>query len=119
MIYVTITLIVVALVLFTMSFFMNDKFKQLEEEIEQVSISSMQDTYQLKKKMKIFEEELLSDNLSEASATVTDEPTDHSLKPLLIQKVIHLHHQGYSDDEIARQTDLSKLDVYAILKNNK
>ncbi|MEW9677929.1 hypothetical protein ABRT01_17545 [Lentibacillus sp. L22] len=61
MMYVLITLIAVAVVLFILTFFMNDKFADLESQVEQLSISSMQDTYQLKKKIKVLEEELLTD----------------------------------------------------------
>ncbi|WP_284140407.1 MULTISPECIES: hypothetical protein [unclassified Virgibacillus] len=54
----------VAIVLFVYSFFMKDKFDELENQIEQLSIATMQDTYQMKKKIKILEEELLGDDIS-------------------------------------------------------
>jgi len=110
------TLIAVAIVLIIISFFMNDQFSELEKQIEQFSISTMQDTYQIKKKIKILEEELLTENISE-----TVMPTNPALanKPLVIQKVYHLYQQGYSFTEIAGQTDLSDNDVQAILKNSK
>ncbi|WP_099158511.1 hypothetical protein [Virgibacillus ndiopensis] len=63
MIYVLITLIAVAIVLFVLSFFMNDKFEEIENQLEQFSISTMQDTYQMKKKIKILEEELLTEDI--------------------------------------------------------
>jgi len=65
MLYVIITIIVIAVVLFILSFFMDDKIAQLESEVEQLSITTMQETYQLKKKLKILEEELLPENLSD------------------------------------------------------
>ncbi len=61
MIYVGITITVIAIALFILSFFMNDKFEGLEAELEHLSVSTMQDTYQLKKKIKVLEEEVLSD----------------------------------------------------------
>ncbi|WP_373892821.1 hypothetical protein ACUL41_08940 [Virgibacillus natechei] len=63
MIYAGIAIIIVAVVLFILSFFMNDKFKDLESQVEQLSISTMQDTYQMKKKIKILEEELLPEDI--------------------------------------------------------
>ncbi|SHF61159.1 hypothetical protein [Ornithinibacillus halophilus] len=57
-------ILAIALVLFVLSFFLNDKFDKLETEIEQLSISTMQDSYQLKKKVQILEEELLTDTIS-------------------------------------------------------
>ncbi|HLR40114.1 MAG TPA: hypothetical protein VK091_00465 [Virgibacillus sp.] len=65
MIYVIVTLVIVAVVLLIASFFMNDKLDDMENQIEQLSISTMQDTYQIKKKIKILEEELLSENISQ------------------------------------------------------
>lgn len=65
MIYVLVTLIIVAVVLLIASFFMNDKLDDIESQIEQLSISTMQDTYQIKKKIKILEEELLTENISQ------------------------------------------------------
>lgn len=113
MTYVLITLLSVAIVLIILSFFMNDKFDELETQIEQFSISTMQDTYHMKKKIKILEEELLTDNLS-IPANSPQELTEQ--KPLIIQKTYHLHQQGYSNEEIAKQTDLSPNDVQSILK---
>lgn len=112
---VLITLISVAVVLIIISFFMNDQFGELEKQIEQFSISTMQDTYQIKKKIKILEEELLAENISE-----TVMPTNPALKnkPLVIQKIYHLYQQGYSIAEIAKQTDLNDSDVQAVLKNS-
>lgn len=112
---VLITLVSVAIVLIIVSFFMNDQFSELEKQIEQFSISTMQDTYQMKKKIKILEEELLTENISESVL-----PTNHTHenKPLVIQKVYHLHQQGYSIGEIAGQTDLNDNDVQTILNNS-
>src|SRR5690625_5485290 len=111
MITVFITLIIVSIVLFIISFFMNDKFSELEGQFEQFSISSMQDTYQIKKKIKILEEELLTDDITitEGQTAATESiPSDIADKPLLIQKINHLHQQGYSTEDIAKETDRSE-----------
>lgn len=115
MVYVFITLFVVAIALFILSFFMNDKFQQLEAQLEQFSITTMQDSYQIKKKIKILEEELLTDHITTTQPTMSP---DIGNKPLLIQKVHALHEQGYSLDDIAKQTDLNIHDIQAIIKNN-
>lgn len=65
MLYVIITVIVVAVILFILSFFMDDKIAQLESDVEQLSITTMQETYQMKKKIKILEEELLPEELED------------------------------------------------------
>jgi hypothetical protein len=65
MIYAVITIIVVAVVLFILSFFMNDRFEELERQVEQLSMTNMKDTYQMQKKIKVLEEELLPNDLVE------------------------------------------------------
>lgn len=113
MMYVIVSLIAVGIVLIILSFFMNDKYAELENQIEQLSISTMQDTYQLNKKIKILEEELLTENISVHELSHVED------KPLLIQKVFHLHLQGFSLEDIAERTQLNTNDVQAILKNSK
>ncbi|WP_047984128.1 hypothetical protein [Ornithinibacillus californiensis] len=66
MIIAGVTIAVIAIALFILSFFMNDRFEKIESEIEQLSMSTMQDTYQLKKKVKVLEEELLTEEYQEA-----------------------------------------------------
>jgi low affinity Fe/Cu permease len=63
MLYAIIAIIGVAVILFILSFFMNDRMEDLESQLEQFSITTMQDTYQMKKKIKILEEELLTEEL--------------------------------------------------------
>lgn len=63
MLYAIIAVIAVGVVLFILSFFMNDRIEDLESQLEQFSITTMQDTYQMKKKIKVLEEELLTEDL--------------------------------------------------------
>src|SRR5690625_2708528 len=112
MIYVIVTLIAVAIVLLILSFFMNDKFSELESQFEQFSISTMQDNYQMKKKIKVLEEEILTDNLD------LNEDFSQNNEPRVIQIIHKLHNEGYSIVDIAQRTNLSSHDVQTILKNN-
>ncbi|GEN31094.1 cell division protein FtsL [Cerasibacillus quisquiliarum] len=70
MIYAGITVIVVAIVLLILSLFMKDRIDDLENQVEQLSISNMQDTYQLKKKIKVLEEEILSDGFQDHASSL-------------------------------------------------
>lgn len=63
MIIAGVTIAIIAIALFILSFFLNDRFEKIESELEQLSISTMQDTYQLKKKVKVLEEELLTEDI--------------------------------------------------------
>jgi|SRR5690625_704120 len=119
MVYIFITIILVGIGLFISSYFLNDKLKEIEDQLEQFSIATMQDTYQIRKKVKVLEEELLTAGpvgrpTINNSATLSDELKN---KPLLIQKIHHLHEQGYSLDDISRETNLSNHDVQTILNH--
>lgn len=120
MTYLIVSLIGIAIVLFIVSFFADDKVTKLEEQFEQFSITTMQDTYQLKKRIKILEEEILSSNVSQKpnyEQNMRNVPDSVKHKPLLIQKVYHLHQQGYSIVDISQQTALSEDDIQTILNN--
>jgi|SRR5690625_367188 len=116
MVYIFVSVVVIGLILFFVSFFMDDRVQQLEEQLEQFSIATMQDTYQMKKKIKILEEELLTEDVG--TTDIKNIPPALKDKPLLVQKVYHLHQHGYSNDDIAKQTDLDRHDVQTILNHN-
>ncbi|MBP2078187.1 hypothetical protein [Oceanobacillus polygoni] len=65
MLVAIISIIIVAVALFVLSYFMSDKFEELETQLEQLSITTMQDTYQMKKQIKILEEELMPADLTQ------------------------------------------------------
>ncbi|WP_240468751.1 hypothetical protein [Gracilibacillus sp. YIM 98692] len=91
---------------------MNDKFKQLEENMEQLTISSLQETYQLKKKMKVIEEELLIDEQPLLSSELSDNMKDTPL----IKKIKHLYDQGFDSKTIAKKLKLNEYDVKTIIE---
>lgn len=64
MLIAIVTILVIGVVLFILSYFMNDRLEELESQFEQFSITNIQDTYQIKKKIKILEEELLPGNIN-------------------------------------------------------
>lgn len=51
-----------SIVLLVLSFFKKDKYKELENQIENLTMTVMQENYQIKKKMKVLEEELLGND---------------------------------------------------------
>ncbi|WP_404453019.1 hypothetical protein LG329_02545 [Virgibacillus necropolis] len=112
MIYAISTILIVAVILFILSFLMNDKFKDLEDQLEQHSMSTMQDTYQMKKKIKILEEELLTNDLSNDLFQNESESSEAD------RKILQLHEKGYSVQEITELTKLSTYDVQLILRQN-
>lgn len=115
MLFIFVTLIIVAIVLFVSSYFITDKVDQLEEQLEQFTITTQQDTYQLNRKMRLVEKQL-NDYISSGNKNnITDNENRHSINPIVIQKIKHLHEQGYSTDDIVNQTNISEEDVHHVL----
>ncbi|MGG6431228.1 hypothetical protein ACPF7I_09825 [Anoxybacillus sp. D401a] len=48
-----------AIILLLISFFQKDPVKEVEEQVEQLTLSTMQQLYEVKKRVKALEEELL------------------------------------------------------------
>lgn len=127
MIFAITTLITVGIILFGISFALKDRFQDLEEQIEQLSLTTMQDSYQLKKKMRVLEEELLVDEMSsdlfsykpEARSTEQKETKPlhtKSKQPPLVERVLHMYKQGYTTKEIANETSLHEHDILTTLR---
>lgn len=111
--FIFITLIVVAIVLFIASFFFKDGFKKIEDQFEEFSITTMQDSYQIKKRLQLLEDGMKTDDVIQNNI-----PEKFKDKPLLIQKVYHLKQHGYSVDDISKQTQLSTDDIRYIIEHN-
>ncbi|WP_173916141.1 hypothetical protein [Halobacillus sp. Marseille-Q1614] len=107
---VLITLASVAVILLIASFFMNDRLKDVEDQVEQLSIQAMQDTYQVKKKLNVLEEELLSGDESGLPAK-----KQYFSKPRLEQTIQSMYRGGYSKERIAQETQLNVEDVHSIV----
>ncbi|MFD1018758.1 hypothetical protein [Thalassobacillus hwangdonensis] len=116
MLTIIITTGTIGAVLFILSFFMNDRFKELEEQLEQQTISSMQDSYQIKQKIKVLEEELLAPDITEELLPAGNSPRMTGGTPL-VSKVKRLHNDGYNAKEIAHRTELKEHDVHSIIKH--
>ncbi|WP_179134034.1 hypothetical protein [Halobacillus massiliensis] len=111
---VFITLASVAIVLFITSMFMNDRLKDIEEQVEQLSIQAMQDTYLVKKKLNVLEEELLAGDLEKPGAKPFTSHQNFS-KPRLEQTIKSMYRGGYSKERIAEETQLSQEDIHSIV----
>jgi len=126
MIYVFGSIILIAIVLLSLTFFMDDKLNDFEDQLEELSISTMQDTYQIRKKLKELEDELHNNQEAKLHNNQETEPVHstnevaatNQTNPLTVQKIYHLYQHGYSIAEIAKRTDLGEQDIENILKNN-
>lgn len=113
--YVMPGLIVLAILLLILSFFLKDPYKELKNELDQFSMQQIQDMYQLKRKIKILEEELLMDDSEFSSPTVFSPSNKKEIHAILKNQVWSLAKQGLTIDQIAKQSSLSSDDVQAII----
>jgi hypothetical protein len=102
-----------SLILFLISFFQKDPYKELKEEVDQLTIQHVQEIYQMKQRLGILEEELL---VSEDSFT-TGLKNTRDIHEIIKNQVISLAQQGKSIEQIANQSSLSTTDVYNILND--
>ncbi|MCM3122412.1 hypothetical protein QNH36_16755 [Mesobacillus sp. AQ2] len=112
--YIIISLVVLAALLFALSFFLKDPYKELREEIDQLTIQQIQDLYQIKKKLKVLEEELLvgDANLDRQSSFNTGKKQIHEI---IKNQVWSLAQQGMDLNQIAKQSSLSTQEVQEII----
>jgi DNA-binding NarL/FixJ family response regulator len=111
--YVMLALAILSIFLFIVSFFGKDEINRLEEQIDHLTISLAQETYQIKKRLQVLEEELLipHENGSNAMAIRHDGLLSSSQK-----RVLFLYKQGLSHEQIARETALTTEEVRMILR---
>ncbi len=112
--YIIISLIGLAALLFALSFFLKDPYKELREEIDQLTIQQIQDLYQIKKKLKVLEEELLvgDTNQDRQSSFNTGKKQIHEI---IKNQVWSLAQQGMDLNQIAKQSSLSTQEVQEII----
>lgn len=112
-------LLVVSLLLIVISFFMKDSVKELKNEVDQLSLNQIQELYQMKRKIKILEEELLVNDTTFTTGTpVKDIPVkkpQREIHAIIKNQVWSLAQQGVSVDQIAKQSSLPLEDVEMIV----
>ncbi|KAB7708768.1 hypothetical protein F9802_01050 [Bacillus aerolatus] len=103
-------------VFFLLSFFLKDRSRQLEKDVEELSMQFLQETYQLKKKVKVLEEELLiGPSISTAQKAAPSTEAVAGINEILKNQVISLYYQGTKLEDIAKQSSLSLPQVRQVL----
>lgn len=111
-----------AIVLLIISFFGKDKVAKLEEDLEQMTLTYMQDIYQLKKKVKILEEEFVIQDDPVPSVKDQSTVTSNDIEPIheiLKSQVLSLYSQGLTFDQIARQSSLTKEQTISVIEQQR
>ncbi|MBA2869887.1 DNA-directed RNA polymerase specialized sigma24 family protein [Anoxybacillus calidus] len=112
--YTMIALVFLSLLLLILSFFAKDKIKGLEEQIDQLTMSFVQETYQLKKKLKILEEELLMSD--EDIMEIVRKKALNDSTQLEREQVLSLYKRGFSYEQIAKETSMTTEEVRMMLQ---
>ncbi|GAE33448.1 hypothetical protein [Halalkalibacter akibai] len=107
-----IALFSLAALLFILSYFRKDKTAELEKQIEQMSITHMQEMYQLKSKVRFLEEELL---LSAEQSSLFRQNTSNAHNKLYLE-ITSLYEKGLDSQSIASKTQLTIDEVNRILE---
>ncbi|WP_347789484.1 hypothetical protein [Solibacillus sp. CAU 1738] len=138
MVDLSVIIMIVGILCIIISFFLKDSSKRVEKEVEELSISIYQETNNLKRRLKIVEEELLLEpnfqvgapkkattfQQSAAQTYVAQQasPTYMSVsspsKPInsiLISQVLELNKQGLAISEISKLSTLAEEQVLQIL----
>ncbi|RDI43960.1 hypothetical protein [Falsibacillus pallidus] len=115
---ILIGLFIIAGLLFILSFFQKDKVKMVEKEVEELSLNFYQETYQLKNRMKVLEEEILVEGNAIEFKPVRQRPGKNSTKvnEILKNQVLALHKQGLDIEQISKQSSLSLAEIKEIIK---
>lgn len=104
-----------SLLLLLISFFQKDPYKEIKEDIDQLTLQQVQEMYQIKKKLKVLEEELLiADQHFESAFPVNK--SEREVHTIIKNQVWALAQQGKPMEQIAAQASLSQEDVYSILQ---
>lgn len=113
--YMIIGLLIFAMLLLLLSFFRKDKLNEIEEQVDQLSLTLMHETYQLKKKMKILEEELLinEQEIPKPISPIRDE-NENSNEYILAQVK-----KGMALDQIAKESGLPTEEVRLLAERAK
>ena len=121
---VMLSLFLLAIFLLVFSLFKKDKAAKLEEELEQITLTHMQDIYQLKKKVSILEEEFMIQDQprhfsSPSKQTITQIKKPVAINEIIKNQVLALYRQGCSLDQIEKQSTLSKDQIMEVINEQR
>ncbi|OIK12233.1 hypothetical protein [Bacillus sp. MUM 13] len=117
--YTIIGLLALSIMFIVLSFFKRDRVSKLEDDLEQMTLSHMQDMYVLKKKIKVLEEELLLQDPPAATLKPSAPAASKRGLPIneiLRNQVLSLFQQGLSLEQIERQSALSREDIMTVIE---
>ena len=100
-----IALFIVSIALIAFSYSQRDPMKDVEQELETLQLSAMQEIYKLKKKMTVLEEELLETNL------VIRKAKSSGINQKIAKQIISKYNNGMSAEAIAKAEHVSRTSI--------
>ncbi|MGM0842047.1 MAG: helix-turn-helix domain-containing protein [Bacillota bacterium] len=101
-----------SILLLVISFFQRDRYRDIEKDMEELSMNVLQEHYQLKKRIRVLEEELMLDGDALLKRTA---PIRKPIHEVVKNQVIALYQQGIPVEQIAKQSALSKTEVQQLI----
>ncbi|RST73822.1 hypothetical protein D4T97_013185 [Siminovitchia acidinfaciens] len=115
-----IILLSLSTLLFIISIFQKDKTSQLETEVEELSMTLLQDYHNIKKRIGLLEEELLLEKQivhpSTGKARIEEDPP--AVHEIIKNQVLSLHNQGIDLQRISNQSSLPLHTVKRIIESD-
>ena len=108
-----IVLFVISILLFILSFFQRDRAKDVEKQLENVSIQLMQEMFQLRKKVTLLEEE----NMISTNSDDTFNKRSH--EQLTKNDVLEMYEDGYTITEISLMTHRHEDEIEELLADKQ
>lgn len=115
-----IILLSLSTLLFIISFFQKDKTSKLENEIEELSMTLLQDYHNLKKRIGLLEEELLLEKqiVHPSTSKTRIEENPSAVHEIIKNQVLALHQQGIDLQRISNQSSLPIQTVKRIIESS-
>ena len=131
----SVIIMIVGILCIIVSFFLKDSTKRVERDVEELSINIYQETNNIKRRLKIVEEELLLEPNFQIKAakktqpaangngspqtssihTFTQQRMSKPINSILMSQVLELNKQGLSIPEISKLSTLSEEQVIEII----
>ena len=106
---------------FILSFLQKDPAKQLEREMEELTMTLFKESQNMKKRISILEEELLMEKgmVDMAASRTSGAAILPNVNEILKNQVLALYERGVSLEQISRQSSLSTKTVQQIIESAK
>lgn len=110
-------LLFLSILLIIVSFSLKNPYKDLKKELDQLSMQQIQELYQIKRKLKILEEELLVEDIGYKPSLSIEQVNDQKreIHAIIKNQVWSLARQGLSIEQISKQSSLDSEDVQKII----